>query len=231
MQISEMSSFIRERRNAEDDAEHAHAISVLESKGAAQKESLQREIEAAKGNVQLQNKLRKQQAKQDENLRKQVELAEAKHQDKRKRQEMRAAGALLLIQAAVEGAKAFVSFASFNYIEGALHVAAAAFNAVRGGMLLSGNIPGGGAEAAASSGGGGMSAGVQQETVDPSDVPGSVPGQAARRESGTSPRSPDTARGGVTINGDVNAWGEITPTVAEDLGRAIHNVGLSREGF
>lgn len=229
-QLTETANFFTEYRNAAADADHAQTIRAMEERGAAQKAALDREIAAAKGNVQLQNKLRQKQARQDAQLRRQIEVAEAKHQDKRKRQEMRAAGIQMMIVAAVETVKAVAAFASFNYIEGALHVAAAAVAAVKGGMLLSGNIPGGGAEANLPSGGGaGMSAGVDRETVDPSNVPGSVPGQAARRESATAAPQVESRQPTVVINGDVNAWGEITPTVAEDLGRAINDVSRSRE--
>lgn len=231
-QIADTANFFTEYRNAAADADHAQTIRVMEERGAAQKAALDREIAAAKGNVELQNKLRQKQARQDAQLRRQIEVAEAKHQDKRKRQEARAAGIQLMIVAAVETVKAVAAFAGFNYVEGALRVAAAALAATKGGMLLSGHIPGGGAEAnlpSAGGAGGGLSAGADRDTVDPSNVPGSVPGQAARRESATPRDRPQDSRPTVVIQGDVNAWGEITPTIAEDLGRAIGDVSRSRE--
>jgi len=232
-QVTELGSFFSERNKANEDADHANYITSLNAKGEAQQASLDRQIKAAQGNAQLVHKLEKRKEEQAKNLRKQVEQAEAKHQEKRKKQEMRHAGAMLLIEAAVEAVRAVISFASQNYLEGAMHTAAAIFAGVQGGVLMSGQIPGaGGGGGGGGAGGGGMSAGSTTEALDPSNVPGSTPGAAAQREAAT----PRNGTGGgssagttVVINGGVNAWGNVDDTVAEDLARHIDRVGRSKE--
>lgn len=223
-ELMQFADFRRQRANEEADAELRHHVSTLEAKGRAQQESFEREIAAAEGNVALQNEIRRKQAKSDQALRKQIELAEAKHQDKIKRQEMRSAGWALAIVSVVEGVKALAAAASFNVVEALLHGIASTTAGVQAGILLSGRIPGGGAVAAvnASAGAGGMSAGeANQEYVDPSSVPGSVPGQAARRESSSPRELPQAAGTTIVINGGVNAWGSIDEDVAIKLAREI----------
>lgn len=225
-EVTEFVGFFQGRANEEADAELRSTVNMLEQKAAAQREGYQRELEAAKGNAGLQNRIKRQQEKTDRALRKQIELAEAKHQDKRKRQEMRSAGWQLAIVAVVEGIKAVAAAASFNYVEALLHGAASTAASIKAALLLSGRIPGGGAVAAVGAGSGGannMSAGASdQEYVDPSNVPGSVPGQAARRESATPRETPQTA-GGPVFQGPVtiNAWGSIDDDVTTKLARQL----------
>lgn len=230
-QATQLAGFFTERNNAEEDAALQRTISNLESRGEAQKAAIEAEIEAAEGNVDQQNKLRRKAAQQERALQRQIELAQAQHEDRRKRQEMRAAGTQMMITGAVETVKAVAAFASFNYIEGALHTAAAAVAFTQGAMLLAGKIPGGGAVAAlGNGGGGGMSAGDSgQEYVDPSSVPGSVPGEAARRESAT-PQANSNVGGGNTV---VLQIGTVMGTLDEDacknLARQIEKSKYARE--
>lgn len=224
-------AFFQQRANAEADAQLAHHVAMLEAKGQAQRENFDREIEAAKGNVALQNEIRRKQARTEAALRKQIELAQAEHADRRKRQEMRSAGWQLGIVSAVEGVKAIAAAASFNYVEALLHGAASTAAGIQAAMLLSGRIPGGGAVAALNAGAGaGMSGDTSQEYGDPSDIPGSVPGRAARRESATA-RESAGASGGTVFNGPVTiqAWGSIDNDVTVRLAREINKAPYSVE--
>lgn len=232
-QTTQLTSFLVQRSREAADADFRHTIAMMEQKGAAQRDALQREIDAASGNIALQNKLRRQQAAQEEAMRKQIALAQAKHQDKIKRQEMRSAGWQMAIVSITEGIKALAAAAAYNIPQALLHGAASTAAGVQAGLLLSGKIPGGGAVAALSAGGGSMAMGSQpsQEYADPSNVPGSVPGKAAERESSVPRTRPDSGTGGTTVvvNGDINAWGSIDKRVTEDLARAIGKVGYGRE--
>lgn len=229
-QASQLAGFLTERNAAEEDAALQRTVNTLRQRGQAQSDALDAEILAAEGNAQRQAELRRKQARQEASIQQQIERAEAAHLDRRKRAEMRAAGVQLMIAGVVETVKAIVAFASFNYLEGALHVAAAVVAFTQGGMLLSGRIPGGGAAANLGTGGGGMAAGGGRETVDPSDVPGSIPGEAARRESGSVQGTGTRDRGQViNINGPINATGAIDEDTAITIGRAIGKVGYARE--
>lgn len=228
--VTELAGFLSEVRNRREDAELQSTIEGLEAQGQAQRDSYQRQIEAAKGNVALQSKLRKQQEQSDARLRKQVEQAEKKHQEKRERQEMRSQGISLMIVAAVETVKAIAAYAQLNIPQGLAHTAAAIAAGVKGGMLLSGQVPSaaGGTSSAGSSGG---MAANDQEYADPSNVPGSRPGEAARRASGSSTGSPaQREAGGVVIQiGEINSMGSIDQDFTENMARELDRLSYSRE--
>jgi hypothetical protein len=227
-QVSEFASFVTSRRNEAQDAEHAAMIQGLNAQNQARSASYEREIAAAKGNTQAISKIKARQAVTEQKNRAQVEKLERQHQERRRKQEMRSEGASLLIKGAVAAVNAAISFAQLNIPQGILHTAAAAFAFVQGGILMSGNIPGGGGPSGGG-GGGGMSAGVQPEAADPSNIVGSTPGQAANRASAT-PTRPTSETGGNTVNiGKVEAWGSIDSGVAEEIGRAVNNVSRSKE--
>lgn len=224
-QITELTSFFGEIQAKEADAELARTVANLEAKGQAQRESLEREIAAAEGNVKRQNDLRRQQARQDAALRRQIEEAERKHQEKRERQEMRSQAIQLWIVAAVETVKAIAAYASYNYVEGALHTGAAIVAGIKAGMLSAGKVPGAGSVGGMGAGAGGMAANDSgQQFADPSDIPGSVPGEAARRESATD-RGAVRSGGGTVFNGPVTiqAWGSIDDDVTIKLARELDN--------
>jgi hypothetical protein len=226
-------------RGIEDEA-HAAKMQRMEAAAQATSASLDREIEAAKGNASQMAALRSKKAKFEEANRKAIEKAEAKHQEKRKRQEMRGAGVQLLIQGAIETGKAIAAFASFNYVEGALHVAAAALNIGYGAALMSGRIPvGGGAGSGGGGGGGDFGSGVGsdtgRDTSGAAKTPESTPGEAANRASSKAQANNEASKqsGGVTFNGNVtiNATGKVDKESAEAFGfGALKNVH-SREAF
>lgn len=229
-QTMELVTFFSQRNAEAQDAAFERQVNNWRQQGAAQKQQLDAQIKAAEGNVALQNRLRQQQARQEQALQKQIEKAQARHQDRKKRQEMRAAGAQLMITAAVESVKAVAAFAGQNYIEGAMHIAAATIAGIKGGMLLSGKIPGGGAEANMSSSAGMAANDSQNEYVDPSKVPGSTPGEAARREAANDRDRPQNGGGTVinfTFNGDV--MGTMDQAAAANVARQIENVAYARE--
>lgn len=224
------------QRGIEDEA-HAAKIQKMNEAAAAQSAALDREIEANKNNAMEMSRLRARKAKLEEANRKAVEKAEAKHQEKRKRQEMRAAGIQLLIQGAVEVGQAAAAFASFNFIQGALHTAAAALNIGYGVALMSGRIPTGGG--GGNGGGGGGDSGVGSDTGKESSgaqkTPESVPGQAATKQSNMarSPKEAARSDGGVTFNGAVtiNASGKVDKDSAEAFGFGVKKSIHSREGL
>jgi hypothetical protein len=230
-QTMELVSFFSQRNAEAQDADFQRQVNTWQQQGQAQKQMLEAQIKAAEGNVALQNQLRQRAAQQEAALQKKIEKAQARHQDRKRRQQMRDEGRALLIAAAVEGVKAVIAFASQNYYEGALHVAAAAVAGIKGGMLLSGKIPGGGAEANLSNAGGGMAANDKSnEYVDPSSVPGSTPGEAARRESATFRDTPQTGGGGTVINVSFgNVLGTMDQAAVSNLGRQLEDIKLVRE--
>lgn len=102
------------------------------------------------------------------------------------------AGAQAIIVGVLETVKAAAAFASFNYVQGALHTAAAAFAYAQGGMLLAqaGGAGGGSSSSASSSGagGGGPSQGSPSGTQfrgSDSAIPGS-PGPSSPSAAGQS---------------------------------------------
>jgi hypothetical protein len=233
-QVSDLASFFQERRQAADDAEVAHAVAALEARGRAQHDAFEREIEAAKGNVGLQQKLRQDQARTDAALQKQIELTQARHQDKVTRANMRTEGIGLAVTATVEGIKAIAAAADLNIPQALAHGAVATAAGIKAAMLMSGKIPGGGAVESISVGGGGtgggMAAGAGQDFSDPSNVPGSR-GAAEHREPGV-PRRPGQAAEAsptVIVQGDIVAYGAIDDGFTENLARKLKEHSYRRE--
>lgn len=118
------------------------------------------------------------------------------------------AGGQAIIIGVLESVKAAAAFASFNPIQGAMHVAAAAFAYAQGGMLLAqAGGAGGSSSGASSAGGGGMpSGGTQSEPSGQtfrggdSAIPGS-PGPQSPTAVGSSAGPNRTTV--IQINGDV----------------------------
>ena len=123
------------------------------------------------------------------------------------------------------------SYASYNFVQGALYTAAVAFNFVQGGMLLAGNVPGASSGGGAGLGGGAGSGGggTDRDTSAASSTPGSIPGEAARRS--TSATAGATNQGGVVIviNGGVNANGAIDDEFGEKMARKLRDISQTRE--
>ena len=226
-------------RGIEDEA-HSAKIQRMEQAAQATSASLDREINAAKGNAAQMAALRAKKAKLEEANRKAIEKAEAKHQEKRKRQEMRGAGIQLLIQGAIETGKAIAAYASYNFVQGALHTAAAALNIGYGAALISGRIPVGGGGGSGGGGGGdsfgsGVGSDTGRDTSGAAKTPESTPGEAANRASSKARPTNEISKqsGGVTFNGNVtiNATGKVDKESAEAFGfGALKNVH-SREAL
>mgnify|MGYP000467446013 FL=1 len=226
-------------RGIEDEA-HSAKIQRMEQAAQATSASLDREINAAKGNAAQMAALRAKKAKLEEANRKAIEKAEAKHQEKRKRQEMRGAGIQLLIQGAIETGKAIAAYASYNFVQGALHTAAAALNIGYGAALMSGRIPVGGGGGSGGGGGGdsfgsGVGSDTGRDTSGAAKTPESTPGEAANRASSKARPTNEISKqsGGVVFNGNVtiNATGKVDKESAEAFGfGALKNVH-SREAL
>lgn len=93
--------------------------------------------------------------------------AAIKNDERRARAFEKFQGIQMLVTGAVEVVRAATSFASFDFVSGALHTAAAALAFTQGGLMLSGHFSSGGGASSGSTGGGGMNRGSR-----PSDLGG-----------------------------------------------------------
>lgn len=231
-QASEFASFVGQQRAAEQDAALGRTVAALEARGRAEQAAAEREIKAAEGNATLQGDIRRRAARQQQAIQAKVEKAQADHAERQRKIEARGAGFKLLIDGAVNTAKAISAYASYNYVQGALYTAAAAFNFAQGGMLLAGNIPGaGGASMGGASMGAGGGAGIgERETSAASSTPGSVPGEAARRSTGNTLGAGQQSGGTVVNIQRIDVLGAIDEDSAEKIGEGLRRAGLTREG-
>lgn len=117
-----------------------------------------------------------------------------------------AAGAQALIVGALEQVKAVAAFASFNFVQGAAHQAAAIFAFAQGGMLLAQAGGAGGGRSGGASAGGGMPSGGTQSSPSgvtfrgsDSEIPGSPQSPSAATVSNSGPKRTTV----ININGDV----------------------------
>lgn len=159
--------------------------------------------------------------------------ASIKSDEKRARFKRRMAGIEAIGIGVLETVKAAAAFASFNYVQGALHTSAAALAFVQGGLLMSGAVgrgaSGGGRISAANTGPGvGPAAntppggGLSESPIPPSSAGGP-------RNTPESPTAPQ-AGGGKTINVNIaSVNGTADRTFARDL--ALHLRDLEDEGF
>jgi hypothetical protein len=228
-QVADLTTSILEFHAGKDEEATARTVKALEARGRAQQAAISRELKAAEGNVALQNEIRRKGARQETELQARIEKANADHKEKIKRQETKAAGIKLIIDGAVNAAKAVSAFASYNFVQGALYTAAAAFNFAQGGMLIAGNVPQGGG--AAGNAGGAGSGAFDRETSEAAKTPGSTPsGEAARRSTAaTAQADRGGASGTIIIYGGVHANGAIDEDFAENVARKLRDVSKSRE--
>jgi hypothetical protein len=163
--------------------------------------------------------------------------AAIKDDEKRAKFKARAAGVEAMIIGTIESVKAVAAFASFNYVQGALHTAAAATAFVQGGLLLSGTIPGGGSVSAG--GGGGAAANVPTGVGGADNGPpggggemseSAIPPSAQTVERPTANERPNQggagggARGERSIHiGAINAYGSIDGAAAVQMGYAVQD--------
>ncbi|MGH1344330.1 MAG: hypothetical protein ACRBN8_22415 [Nannocystales bacterium] len=144
--------------------------------------------------------------------------------EKRKAQFMqRAAGVQSLTIGALETVKAAAAFASFNYVQGAMHTSAAALAFARGGMLMSGNVGslGGGGSAGGSSGGRSSQGSSRGRSGPSSDVSVPVSQQSQNTAIGdpiSKDRRDPNAGGGNTFVTELHAR-MVTPDTVEMVTR------------
>lgn len=157
---------------------------------------------------------------------------EIKDEKKREKALLRTQGVKAMAIGAIEMVQAIADFASFNFVGGALHTAAAAVAFVQGGYMLAGKVPQQGS-ASGGAGGGAEGGGVTQDrkTSEAAKTPGS--GQAAEKGSGTEGRGTG-GRGGnnTTIHGNVtyNIMGTADENAAATIGNLANKGGYTREG-
>ena len=228
-QASEFAGFVSQQRAGEAEADLARTTSALEARGRAQQRQLEAELKSAEGNAARQGEIRRKAARMQADIQAKIEKAQADHAERTRRIESRIAGAKLLIDGAVNAAKAVSAFASYNFVQGALYTAAAAFNFAQGGMLMAGQQPGaGGGGGSIGAGGVGGGAGFDRETSAAARTPGSTVGEAARR----SP-TPTLAGGqsGSMVNVErIEVLGGLDEESAEKIARALDKVSKTREG-
>jgi hypothetical protein len=220
------------RFKAEQDEALADWKTNLEDRTKAQSESYDRQIENARGNAGLRRDLERKKAALEKSTQKQIEAAEHAHTEKRKRNEMRFQGIMLLIQGAVQTAKAAAAYPVIPSM--VAHGIAAGLNFTYGAMLIAGKVPGGGGSSVG--GGGGGSSGTAPSQSDRGSkevnrVPESVGGRAAERQGGRG-RTVGGASGNVTFAGNVtiNALGSIDEDAATKIGMAVNQGKHIREG-
>lgn len=154
--------------------------------------------------------------------------AAIKDEKKREKAALRARGVEALARGALETVEAVASFASFNFVQGALHTAAAAVAFTQGGLMLAGRIPGSGG---ASAGGGAAASGAgTQATATP-------PSSSQSRDRPSTPASFEELtriRGGGEVAsssaGDEDAGGNVvrisnSTIVTADTGNLLDDLG------
>jgi hypothetical protein len=224
-------SDVTSRARAEQDADLESWKANLEARTQSQSAAYDRQIENARGNSGLRRDLERKKAALEKSTQKQIEAAETAHNEKRKRNEMRFQGIMLLVQAAVQTAKAAAAYPVVPSM--IAHGIAAGINAGYGIALLAGKVPGAGGGIG---GGGGGSSGTAPSTSDRGSrevnrVPESVGGRAAERQGGRG-RTVGGASGNVTFAGNVtiNALGSIDEDAAVKIGMAVNQGKHIREG-
>jgi hypothetical protein len=222
-----ISSYYNELQDADREVWKAN----LEDRTKAQSAAFDRQIEGAKNNAGLRRDLERRKLANEKASQKQIEAAETAHNEKRKRNEMRFQGIMLLVQAAVQTAKAAAAYPVVPSM--IAHGIAAGLNAAYGAILIAGRVPGAGG---GSVGGGGGSSGTAPSQSDRSSkevnrVPESVGGRAAERQGGRG-RTVGGSSGSVTFAGNVtiNALGSIDEDAAVKIGMAVNTGKHIREG-
>jgi hypothetical protein len=222
---------VTSRARDEQDADLESWKANLEARTQSQSAAYDRQIENARGNAGLRRDLERKKAALEKSTQKKIEAAESAHNEKRKRNEMRFQGIMLLVQAAVQTAKAAAAYPVVPSM--IAHGIAATINTGYGIALLAGKVPGAGG---GSVGGGGGSSGTAPSQSDRGSkevnrVPESVGGRAAERQGGRG-RTIGGASGNVTFAGNVtiNALGSIDEDAAVKIGMAVNTGKHIREG-
>lgn len=144
-----------------------------------------------------------------------------KDEDKREKAKLKVEGAMTMAVAARSQVEAIAAFASFNYLQGALHQAAAAFGFIQGGMMLAGIVPGGGSAGAAAAAPA-PAAPRERETSAAAVTPDSVPAadRGPRTLGGAGANDEQSGATIININGFV---GDLSDEGAETLARRIRD--------
>lgn len=157
--------------------------------------------------------------------------AAIKDEDKRAKAELKARGISAIATGVLETVQAAASFASFNFVQGALHTAAAALAFTQGGIMLAGNLPGN-----RSAGGAGAGAGAgaaqqreQRETTEGPTIPESVPAADQTPRPGTTGRE-QRPRENLVIIERIDVTGAIDDDTVEKIGIGLNNAGFGLEG-
>jgi hypothetical protein len=151
--------------------------------------------------------------------------AAIKDDEKRAKAQLRMSGIMAIATGALEVVRAAASFASFNFVQGALHTAAATLAFAQGTIMLAGNIPGRGS---ASVGGGAPAAPAQNRaTGEAARIVESVPaadGEPTQRPTGQQ-------AGGNVVNINIeNVAGGFDDSSVEDMSIKLKNAGFALEG-
>ena len=127
-----------------------------------------------------------------------------KDEKKREQAALRARGVEALARGGLEVVEAAAAFAGFNFVQGALHTAAAAIAFTQGGLMLAGKVPGQGGASAGAGGGGGatpsFAGGAETQQRDLPSTPASAEELTRIRGRGVTQTQDAEAgpRGGVT---------------------------------
>lgn len=222
------------RFKAQQDQELADWRSNLEARTQSQAASLDKQIQQAQGNSSLQRHLTQRKAALEKSTQKQIEQAEAQHNARRQRGEMRFQGMMLLIQGAVQVAKAAAAYPVVPSM--IAHGIAAGLNFAYGAMLMAGKVPGAGGGGVGAGGGGGGSgtapSSADRGSAEINRIPESRPGGRAAERQGTRGRTVGGGGGSVTFNGNVtiNALGSVDEDAATKIGMAVNQGKHIREG-
>jgi hypothetical protein len=204
----------------------------LTARTKSQSDAFDRQIESARGNSSLVRDLERRKLANEKATQKKIEAAELAHNNKRQLAEMRFQGIMLLVQAAVQTAKAAAAYPVIPSM--VAHGIAAGINAGYGIALLAGKVPGAGPRVGAGGGGGSTGSAPSQSdrgSKEVNRVPESVGGRAAERQGGRG-RTVGGQSGNVTFAGNVtiNALGSIDEDAATKIGMAVNQGKHIREG-
>jgi hypothetical protein len=150
--------------------------------------------------------------------------AAIKDDEKRAKAQLRMNGIMAIATGALEVVRAAASFASFNFVQGALHTAAAALAFTQGGIMLSGNLPGQ-ASAGGAAAGGATRQPVERESSPVGRTVESVP--AADQQPGPRPGESAQGSGGQTVIFNID---QVNGTPCETFLENVQ-IGLKNTGF
>lgn len=214
--------------HAQRDEQVAQEIEGMEARGQARRAALDDELEGARGNAAAVADIQRRKAKLEADMAEKIERAQAAHNERKKREEMRFQGIQLLIAGAVSTAKAASAYPNIPSM--VAHGVAAGLNFSYGAMLLAGQVPGASGASVGAGGSAQSFAGREsQNTSTAPTTPDSVPaadGQPNPTAGGVLPKGGGT----VVINGNINALGTVDNEAINGLALEIDKATRDREG-